>query len=505
MALGKYQMVNEPKPFFWKGLTKNNHLGSAFGLRPQSGANTMIRLMEFQNGPSLESLLNGVTSVREFETDDEYTWKVIGSSRRNVPLLEARDENGQVVTKESGMVGAGTAPFYLVFPFAWFAKGEYIVGELNEAYQFRVLEDERMEGTNAVYRVELGGGNTKGCPAERLLSGERFSVEAAYVEKELSRKVGTVRYSTPISMRNEWSVIRKYTKVPGSMLNKKLAVGIPCVEEQNGKRVRTVKDMWMHVVEWNFEKEWSEEKNNVLAFSVSNRNKNGEYMNFGDSGNVISQGDGLYAQMARGNVKYYNTFSLKHIEDALYTIGLNLGMKDRTFILRTGEKGAIQFHKAVYDTVSGWRAFTFNGDAVGAIQKTSSDLHQTSLAAGFQFTELRAPNNAIIKVIVDRSYDDPVRNKIQHPNGGPAKSYQYDIFALGSSDEPNIVRCKLKGQDEYRGYQWGPFANPFTGQTNNGSASYDEDSASIHAKWTGGICIYDPNRTMQIIPDILNY
>lgn len=44
---------------------------------------------------------------------------VIGSSRRNIPLVEARDENGNVVTAESGMVGAGYAPFYLVFPEDW--------------------------------------------------------------------------------------------------------------------------------------------------------------------------------------------------------------------------------------------------------------------------------------------------------------------------------------------------------------------------------------------------
>lgn len=44
-----------------------------------------------------------------------------------------------------------------------------------------------MEGTRAVYKVELAGGNVLGCPAERLLAGEKFSIEAAYVERELSR------------------------------------------------------------------------------------------------------------------------------------------------------------------------------------------------------------------------------------------------------------------------------------------------------------------------------
>lgn len=67
---------------------------------------------------------------------------------------------------------------------------EFIVGNLNEVYQFRVLGDARMEGSNAVYKVELAGGNTDGVPAERLLAGERFSIEAAFVESEMSRKVG---------------------------------------------------------------------------------------------------------------------------------------------------------------------------------------------------------------------------------------------------------------------------------------------------------------------------
>ena len=139
-----------------------------------------------------------ITQCREFEDDNEYTWDVIGSSKRNIPLVEARDENGAPVIIGSGdgevtkdtLIGAGTAPFYLVFPEDWFADGEFIVGNMNELYQFRILGDARMEGTNAVYRVELAGGNTDGVPAERLQSGERFSIEAAYVEKELSRKVG---------------------------------------------------------------------------------------------------------------------------------------------------------------------------------------------------------------------------------------------------------------------------------------------------------------------------
>lgn len=68
-----------------------------------------------------------ITKCKEFDDDSEYTWEVIGSSRRNIPLLEARDENGTPVivgegsVTEDTMIGANTTPFYLVFPEDWFA------------------------------------------------------------------------------------------------------------------------------------------------------------------------------------------------------------------------------------------------------------------------------------------------------------------------------------------------------------------------------------------------
>lgn len=115
---------------------------------------------------------------------------VVGSSRKNIPLVEARDENGNVVKNTTPAVGAGTAPFYLVFAEDYFADGEVIFGNLNQKYPMRILGDAKFEGTNAIYKVELMGGNTVGIPAERLLAGERFSVGFAPVEKELSRGVG---------------------------------------------------------------------------------------------------------------------------------------------------------------------------------------------------------------------------------------------------------------------------------------------------------------------------
>lgn len=75
------------------------------------------------------------------------------------------------------------------------------------------------------------------------------------------------------------------------------------------------------------------------------------------------------------------------------------------------ERGAIAFHKAVLQTVSGWTQFTLNGDQLGIVRKTQSKLSENALAAGFQFTEFIAPNGVKVKIDVDPYYDDPVETK----------------------------------------------------------------------------------------------
>ena len=287
------------------------------------------------------------------------------------------------------------------------------------------------------------------------------------------------------------------------MLNKKLAVGIPIMKPTAGGYTKSVATMWMHNVDWEVEQQFSEYKNNALAFGRSNRNANGEYMNFGKSGNAIKTGAGLFEQMEVSNTMYYNTFSLKLLEDALYELSAaKLDFGDRYFLIKTGERGAIQFHKEVLKTVSGWTQFVLDNNSIGVVQKTQSQLHTNSLSAGFQFVEYKAPNGVRVKIDVDPFYDDPVRNKIQHPNGGVAMSYRYDIMYIGTMDQPNIFKCAIKGQPDYRGYQWG-LRNPFTGQMNNPYMSFDEDSAVIHRMAKLGICVLDPTRTMSLIPAVL--
>ena len=119
--LGKFQTIETSS---WKGLTKDNHLSAIFGTAPQKASNLMVQLLAFKRGRTLDTLLSQFPT-KEFDTSDEYTWDVVGSSRQNIPLVEARDEFGNVVTAASSNVGAGTAPFTLVFGKDWFADGRH--------------------------------------------------------------------------------------------------------------------------------------------------------------------------------------------------------------------------------------------------------------------------------------------------------------------------------------------------------------------------------------------
>ena len=97
--LGKFQTREFS---YWKGLTRENHIGAIFAKSPQKATNLMVKLLAYQRGKTLDTLLNQFPS-KEFESDEEYTWDVVASSRRNIPLVEARDENGEVV-EDKGQV-----------------------------------------------------------------------------------------------------------------------------------------------------------------------------------------------------------------------------------------------------------------------------------------------------------------------------------------------------------------------------------------------------------------
>jgi hypothetical protein len=477
------------------GLTTKNHLGAMYAQKPQMLTNVVNKMLSASGVANIDTFLNSLP-VKYVDSDDDFTWKLVGSSERNIPLVEARVNGTPVGT--SGNVGQSGGEIELVFGERYFSDVNVLVGEKNEIYQFRVMDEPDAEGTNYVYRVTLMGPAVNGVPAEELQSGKRFSKDFSPVEDTMSIKGGDIVFASPIEMRNEFTTIRMEHKVPGNMLGRRTSTTIAGLDANGNVKETTV---WMQEVEWRFEQAFSREKARALMFSRSNRDENGSYHDVGKSGFVIKQGAGIREQMEVSNTTYYNKFSLDALVSQLQDLSEGkLDFGNRTFIVRTGERGAIQFHKQVNLDISGWTSLSQNNP--GVYQSTSSPLHSNAFKAGFQFTEWLAPNGIKVLLEIDPMYDDKVRNKILHPDGGVAESYRYAILYVGTSEEPNIQKVLIKGQEEFRGYSSG-FRNPFTGQINNQFMGTMEDSATYTRYATFGVAVIDPSRTISMIPDIL--
>jgi len=435
--LGKFQMTEVKN---WAGLTTANHLGLMFGDKPQLLTKVMTKILAASGVNNLETVLNRYP-VKRLETDADFTWKLTGSDDRNIPLLYAYVTAGVVLTTETG-VGADGAPIHLVFAERYFSDVNVIVGEKNEVYQLRVIDDPVKNADGWDYTVQLMGLNSAGMPATELVAGKRFSKEFSPVEDTMSVKGGDIHFTTPIDMRNSFTTLRMEHKVPGNLLGRQVATAIEGMDNQGNLKSFTT---WMQYEEWQFERQWAQEKARALMYARSNRAADGSYYDIGKSGFYIKQGAGIREQMEVSNTELYNTFSIEMLESILNDlVEGKTDLNDREFLLRTGTRGATQFHKAVTELGKGWYQL-WPGSNPATIKQTKSDLHQNAFTGGFQFTEYMAPNGIKIKLEVDSMYDDKVRNKILHPLGGVAESYRYDILYMGGqagSSEANIQRVE---------------------------------------------------------------
>lgn len=489
----------------WSGLTLKNHIGAIFGSQPQLVSPLTTVLLQNSGMKNLDTTLS-LFPEKVLNTSDDFVWKVVGSDERNIPLVEARFNGGVVDAADTG-VGAQRNNFQLVFAEKWFTKVHIIAGPRPDVYQIRLLEDPYEEGGNYVYECEVWGGQESlaGIPGDELLPGNRFSIESAYVEDELSIEGAGIQFTSPYLMRNSVSTLRMEHKVSGAMIDVKVEPvyfgKIVTRDPNTGKTHESV--TWMQEVYWQFEKSLSRIKSRTLMFGKTNRDQNGGFLNKGKSGITIKAGSGIREQMEVSNVITYNRFSMRLLEDVLSELSEGkLDWNERKFILRTGERGAAQFNRAATALASGWIGVGFDNTNQNAIKQVQSKFHDNAFVGGFQFTEWRAPNNIHIMLEVDPMYDDKVRNKVLHPDGGVAESYRYDILYIGSMEEPNIQKIKVRGDDELRGYMAG-IRDPFTGRR-GGTMQLMEDSATMTAMCGTGAMVKDPSRTATLKPIIID-
>jgi hypothetical protein len=490
MLISKLQTL-DPKD--WGGLTTDNHLGALYMQEPQLVSEVIEHIYKVNlGGDDVMSFINQFP-VMYIDDDVPYDWLLQGADEKNIPLVDYWDST--YATKPA-RPGIARSTFFMEFGEHYFSATDVIVGEKDELYKLRIVADPINRGTSVLYEVQLvTGDDNLFVPAEELAAGKRWSKDYSLVEQTLSKRGGGIVHTSPFRMRNWMSMIRKEYTVPGNMIrkgqNKPLAFSWV---DQDGKKITS----WLGKLDWDFLVQFRRERARLMMYGNANKLADGTFGNIGESGYEIRSGYGLYEQVAPANTFFYNTFDLDWLTEV--ALGLSVGKlpeDERRFVLSTGEYGAYQFHKAVQDKASGWTP-NFNQDRIS--------IAGNKMTYKGQFMKYVSVNGIEFEVMIDPMKDNPVRNKIQHPDGGLAKSREYDLFDFGTAKgEPNIQRVAMKGDEEIYKYIPGmrdPFT-PYNNLSKPGMASSSVDGYSIHKMFIGGIRVKNPMRTMRIIPSLL--
>lgn len=489
MSTGRLSPLQMTDATEWKGLTTENHIGALWAQAPQKVSDMIMTVQQNYFGNNIDSVL-AQFPTKEFDDDRDFTWDLQSQGLDNLALVEARID-GTVVTSVDEP-GKNFTTFELVFDKDWFSPGEVIVGELNEIYPI-LIQDVKKEGTRTVYTCKMNTGNQDlFLPYDEVQAGKRFSGEYAPVERTMSRRGREVRFKSHISMRNSFSQIRIQKKTPGNMSKRMMG---SYFKDDKGK----VYKFWQQYESFMFDNAFREDINKLLMFGTSNKSADGQYRIDGQSGYKITQGAGIRQQMESANTSYYTTFDIEELASRLLDLSEGkLKTDQREFVLRTGERGAFEFHKSL-ENFSQLFTPLFNQDRM---YKVDGKGFQMGLGYGGQFIEYLGPNGIKVNLSVDSMYDDRNRNKLMHPNGGVAESYRYDIFDIGTTEgEPNIQKVGVKGQPIIHKYIPG-LRNPFDPDGSFSPIGTAEDAWEEHKMFIGGAIVRDPSRTASFIHNI---
>lgn len=473
------------------GIVTKANLGYQFGIKPQEASKLATMIHQANFGTTVSSYLNRFDALY-LDSDDDFTWDIITSGKKNIPLVKASLTAGGSAVSASDKVGKNLTEFYLTFAEKWFTDVNQIVGERNEVYPIYILDEPRPVGMYWEYRCRLNTGSANlSIPYEELQAGKRFSKDFSPVSDTMSKKGGGVNYNFPFKMKNSFTTIRMQDTVPGNMIDR--PVQFSWKDHATGKTMTT----WMDYRSYQFEMQYQEEIAKMLMYATSNKTSDDTYKIKDKGGYELKMGAGIRQQMESSNYYSYPSFNINKFTDMLLDLSIGkIVMGQREVTVMTGERGMVQFSKAL-EYHSTLYTPARNNDR---IYSTGGNGY------GFkgQFLEYVGPQGIKVNIMHDALKDDFERNKLlMGSQPGLAESYVYDILNMGTSDgKPNIQKVYKKSGGDVRGYEPG-LRDPYTMGKQNRIMSNPVDAWTEHRFFQGGAIVYDPTRVAVYKPNIL--
>ena len=466
-------------PKSWSGLTTENHLGSVFAAEPTLVSNIISRVFGMNQYAGMDYFLSVGGGEQELDTDNDFEWYLKGDDEKAIVI---QGYSGGGLSAKPGQYGAIVN---LRMAEKYFAMSDKLVLDDGET-AVRVMQEPYMEGSIYVYPCALMTSNAADfIPPSLISAGSRASKEYSPQERTLNRTYGETHYSSPFKMRNAMSFLSKTYTIPGNMHQRPLVI-----EMMDPKSNATTK-IWTQYAEYEFMCQWMKEKERMLWFSKSNKQVNGTYDMMGASGSAIVEGAGLREQISPSYKFHYTDFTIDYLEDVLLNLSINLLPEDqRHFVAFTGERGMVQFHRALENHAA--RFQPLDSKRIGGAGQ--------NLSFQGQYREYMGPQGIKFTLVHLPLYDDEIRNRVPHPKGGYTESYRYTILNMGTSGgENNIRRVYPKGRKELMWHVAGS-TSPLGPNTSFSSGSSSPvDGYQLFAQAQQGVLIQNPMSCAELI------
>lgn len=462
-------------------MTEMNHLGKALIAKPDKFESKIGELFTAQRYSDNPFTAMALKEGRQENTNSS-TWEWDMRAANTRPLVVLEDVELAAVTQR----GKFKSTFRVKLDENWYEPGDVITpGATNKKFQCRIQEEGIPSGKGTIYVVRLMSDDPMAfVPLKYFTPGTQWGkLYSQYAEAE--EQSGSTQYSLPISLENRMSRFRKKYKVTGDAHDEVLAVKIP---DSTG----TYHDSWVKYAEVEYWQQWYRELERGFWYSRSTDTV------LSANGRPIKTGPGAQEQLEDSHIQRYSHLSARLIEE--YLMGIFYSRvkpgSQRKIKGWAGEYGMVQFHRAIQN----WAQKTGFIQVIDQlfIQKTTSDVNENSLAAGYQFVKYRMANGAELELIHNPLYDDREINfEMDDLSGFPLESQRITFMDFSGEGKSSNVRIVNKNKSYKLGYVAG-LTNPY-GPNDGKLMSHSGNYYEMHVEKQCGIHFEDVSRCGELI------
>jgi hypothetical protein len=326
---------------------------------------------------------------------------------------------------------------------------------------------------------------------EMIKRGAKFSKDYTTVA-EYSKRGGGVSFSTPFTLKNQLSTLRKTYELTRNAAKAQVVIEIinPRNPEQRTK-------YWTTAMEWTAMGEWHREMDRHFIYSRYNKSE-GKTVKLKDGSNrPILHGAGIRQQIAPANIRFYTKLTYGLLEDFLSELCFNATYDGTNFkfVALTGREGMKQFDRAIQEYRNG--AGITVTDSGTFITGSGSDLTLTG-----HFKTVEFLNGISITVKHFPPYDDIDRNRLLHPvTKKPVESYRFTILNFGQvKGSANIRKVALEDSEDAMWSVSGsidPMGN--VAKSTKTQKASGVDGCEVHYLSECGIQVQDPTSCGELI------